>query len=253
MQKKRYAVIVGASSGLGRAFCQVLDQQEDFTDFVLIARRSDLLEELMETLIHPCYILSGDVGDTEFMQRVENFFQEEQASIQHLVVSAGFGKSASVEELGNINAEMVRINALALTQMNTICLSYMESGSYIYNVASVAAFMPQHGFATYAATKSYVLSYSRALNSELKSRGIHVLAVCPNPMETDFFRDSTGAGVQGIKRLAIEKPEQVARKALAKAQKNKDVSLTNFSAYFLLILSRILPHRLVLWFERKFS
>ena len=109
------------------------------------------------------------------------------------------------------------------------------------------------GFATYAATKSYVLSYSRALNSELKSRGIHVLAVCPNPMETDFFRDSTGAGVQGIKRLAIEKPEQVARKALAKAQKNKDVSLTNFSAYFLLILSRILPHRLVLWFERKFS
>lgn len=83
---------------------------------------------------------------------------------------------------------MVDVNCRALTAVTRLVLPYMSENSRILQFASAAAFLPQPRFAVYAATKSFVLSYSRALAMELKSRQIYVTAVCPGPVKTEFFR-----------------------------------------------------------------
>lgn len=75
----------------------------------------------------------------------------------------------------------------ALTELTHIALPYMTSGAAVLQVASSIAYCPAPNFAVYAASKAYVLSLSEALNFELKGRGVHVMAICPGPVETEFF------------------------------------------------------------------
>ena len=83
---------------------------------------------------------------------------------------------------------MVDVNCKSLVYMTSLCLPYLAEGGRILQFASAAAFVPQPGFAVYAASKAFVLSYSRALNKELRPRRIAVTAVCPGPVKTEFFQ-----------------------------------------------------------------
>ena len=98
-----------------------------------------------------------------------------------LVNAAGFGKVGEVKKIAHrepsAQTAMIDLNCRALTRMTLICLPYLRLGSRVVNLASAAAFCPQPSFAVYAATKSYVLSFSRALGAELKRTGIYVTAV----------------------------------------------------------------------------
>ena len=98
------------------------------------------------------------------------------------------GKIGGVRELSvSDQTGMAELNCTALTAVTSMVLPFMPNNSRILQFASSAAFLPQPGFAVYAATKAYVLSYSRALNRELKDRGISVTAICPGPVKTEFF------------------------------------------------------------------
>ena len=108
-------------------------------------------------------------------------------SYTHLLVNAaGFGKTGTVEEIAKedkkLQLRMIDLNCRGLTEMTCTCLPWMHKGTRIINLASAAAFCPQAKFAVYAATKSYVLSFSRSLAAELKEKGIFVTAVCPGPV-----------------------------------------------------------------------
>ena len=142
---------------------------------------------------------------------------------------------------------MVALNCQALCAVTRLVLPYMAKNGRIIQFASAAAFLPQPGFAVYAATKSFVLSYSRALNSELKPRGICVTAVCPGPVKTEFFdiAETTGT-IPLYKRLVMARPEKVAALALRESMMGKTVSVYGplMKAFFL--LSKILPHSLLL-------
>ena len=85
---------------------------------------------------------------------------------------------------------MVDVNCRSLTRMTLLCLPFLRAGSRIVNLASASAFCPQPYFSVYAATKSYVLSFSRSLGEELRKKGIVVTAVCPGPVDTEFFKFS---------------------------------------------------------------
>ena len=113
--------------------------------------------------------------------------------------------------------------------------------------ASSAAFLPQPKFAVYAATKSYVLSFSRALNEELRSRQSHVTAVCPGPVDTEFFdRAEKGNDTLFIKKIVMAKPEKVVKKALLDARTKKDVSVYSLPIQAFYVVSKLLPHKLML-------
>ena len=96
------------------------------------------------------------------------------------------------------------------------------------------------------------MSWSRALHQELKDRNITVTAVCPNPMRTEFLEVS-GTDIEDnpIKKIGIEDVERVAARALKRSDRGKDMSVCSLPARFLRLISRIVPHRLILWFERK--
>jgi len=245
------AIITGASSGIGRQFAIDLDRDSRLDEIWLCARREDRLRELAESLSKPARILAGDITDKKWREQLLDEIKAERAQIHTLINSAGFGKFEAFCDL-DCNERMVEVNCQALTAVTSLCLPYMKAGGRIINMASVAGFMPQYKGAVYAASKAYVISFSRALYQELKDRDITVTAVCPNPMKTEFFEVS-GIEIDAnpIKKIGIEDVEKVAAKALKRSDKGKDMSVCSLTAKTLRVISRILPHRLVLWFERK--
>ncbi len=253
MVKKSIAIITGASSGLGREFVWLLDQSQEIDEIWLAARRENRLREIAEQLTHKTVIVAGDVTDPDWLSRLEQKLADENLQIDTLINSAGIGKIGTFSDIGlDTNALMVEVNVLALTKICSVCLPYLKKGGRILNVASVAAFLPQANFAVYAATKAYVLSLSRALNKELHKFGATVTAVCPNPMETEFFNFSgRKEKAQAIKNLGLEEPEKVARVALRKSAKGKDISVSSFISRLVRFSSRIFPHPFILWLEEK--
>lgn len=245
------AIVTGASSGLGQELARLLAAEKKADEIWLIARREDRLQALAAELPVPCRVLAGDLCEPAFQDRLRLALAERGALVQTLVNSAGFGKMGSAESIGEAaSAGMVELNCTALTRLCSMCLPHMKEGGRIINIASVAAFLPQPNFAVYAATKAYVLSYSRALARELKKRGITVTAVCPNPMETEFFDRAGGKKqVSAIKKIGVEPVEKVAELALRRASRGKDLSLYCFPAKLIHVVSRILPHRFILWAE----
>ena len=177
----KIAVITGASSGMGREFAvQVSKLYRNLDEIWVVARRTERLEELKKKLTVPVRIFDGDLGRDYIYERIEKSLDQKQAKIRLLVNAAGYGKMGLTEKLDSLDlCGMIQLNCIALTKMTHLCLPYMERGARVVQVASAAAFAPQPGFAVYAASKSYVYSFSRALRMELKKHGISVTAVCP--------------------------------------------------------------------------
>lgn len=188
----KIAIVTGASSGLGREFVrQITRLYKNLDEIWVVARRAERLEELKEKL--PVYIrvFAGDMEEDLIYKQVLNRLENQNPDVRMLVNAAGFGKMGTIEEIAaedkKLQLRMIDLNCRGLTEMTLTCLPYMSKGSRIINVASAAAFCPQSGFAVYAATKSYVLSFSKGLGAEVRKKGIIVTAVCPGPVDTEFF------------------------------------------------------------------
>ena len=196
-------IITGASSGIGREFALQLDTLFSNMDEIwLVARRKERMEELSRRLTTKCRIISMDITDPVYMEQFAEILQIAKPQIRMLVNCAGFGLMGAVETLSlQEQKSMIELNAVALTEMTYRCLPYMRKNSRIIQLASSAAFLPQENFAVYAATKAYVLSFSQALNQELKKRHIYVTSVCPGPVDTEFFDIAEQYG----KTLAVKK------------------------------------------------
>ena len=123
----------------------------------------------------------------------------------------------------------------------------MAPKSRILNFASSAAFLPQPNFAVYAASKSYVLSFSQSLAEELRTTGIRVTAVCPGPVKTEFFeRAETSGHIPFYKYLFMANPEKVCHLALMDSVLGKGMSVYGVSMKLLRILSKLLPTKLIM-------
>lgn len=271
--KKNVIIVTGASSGMGKEFVKRIDQRFPKVDEIwLIARRKDVLQELADSCNHTCKVLAFDLCEKQAQDEIKDLLAEEQPQITLLVNSAGYGilgpfykdteavKNADFVKNEKMSVDagwmkeqtgMVSLNCEALTAMTYLCIPYMKKGSRIIQLASSAAFLPQPKFAVYAATKSYVLSFSRALNEELRSRQIHVTAVCPGPVNTEFFdRAEKGSDTLFIKKLVMAKPERVVKKALLDAKDKKDVSVYSLPIQAFYLASKLLPHKLMLMVMR---
>lgn len=246
--KKKIAVITGASSGLGQEFAIQLDGiMHGLDEIWLIARRKERMTELAKLLDIPARVIAMDVTEPEDIRVFCKMLAEEKASIRMLVNCAGYGLMGRFdgidieEQLG-----MLEVNCKALTRMTYECIPYMCKNGRIVQLASSAAFVPQKNFAIYAATKSYVLSFSRALREELKGRSIWVTAVCPGPVETDFFEIAEKYGsTLAVKKLTMVSPQKVVRDALRASRRKKEISVCSFPMKAFAILTKIVPHR---WF-----
>jgi short-subunit dehydrogenase len=244
------AVITGASSGLGVYFALEIDKNRpEIEEIWLIARRKERLEELAKKLTKKVKVLSLDITKEESLEEYKTALKQENCEVSILVNNAGFGKLGNFDEMNNDDLSgMIKLNCEALTVITSITLPFMEKGSEIINSCSIASFAPNTRMAVYSSTKAYVMSFSRAIRSELKSRKINCIAVCPGPMDTEFL---SLAGIEKGTSFTFDtlprvNPEIMARKSLKASKKGKAVYTNRIFYKFYRLLAKILPTSLIM-------
>ena len=249
------AIITGASSGMGSEFARQIAQKCLGLDEIwLVARRSRPMEELAENLSIATRIFAMDLTNPGSYESLRTALQEHNPRVRILVGCAGYGKvgaftaSSEADLLG-----MIDLNCKALTKITYLILPYMPKRSYLIQLASPAAFLPQPGFDVYAASKSYVLSFTRALREELRHRQIHVTAVCPGPVDTPFFDIAEENGEAFFfKKIFMASKEKVVRKALRDAFHGKDLSVYGIPMKIMHIGCKLLPQKWILYCYEAF-
>ena len=243
------AIITGASSGMGRQFVLQAAAMEHYDEIWVIARREERLEELAQMTKTPLRILALDLKESDSLSQIKKMLEERKLLVRLLVNAAGFGKFGPTAGLSDEEvSDMVQLNVYALAVLTKAVLPYMKSGGRIIQMASVAAFQPLPDMNIYAASKAFVLSFSRALGRELKRRGIMVTAVCPGWTRTEFFTVAQSTehpeSVRNFPGMA--RPADVVRKALGDSVKGKAVSVYGFHNKGHRLLAKLFPHRLVM-------
>ena len=246
------SVITGASSGLGKEYVhQVVKQLPDVDEIWLVARRLDRLEALAAAFPQKNFrLLSLDLCRDDDLETYRKTLCEADARVTLLINNAGFGKLGDFYEMPVADQlGMVDLNCRALTAVTSLTLPHMTKGSGILNVSSIASYVPTPRMAVYCSTKAYVTSFSQALREELRPRGIHVLAVCPGPMATEFLDVAAITGnSKTFQTLPYCRPEEVARISLGRLLRGKSW-YTNRALYKLYrVLAKIVPHRLFMKF-----
>lgn len=287
MNQKRpcVALISGASSGIGREFaCELARQHAQLheghrlhyrgsqrqkelmrsmvaglTELWLLARRSDKLEELRQELsqINPhlqYHLISCDLSNELELEKLSQELKQKNPRLHFLVNAAGWGFLQRVALSDRVSLQsMLKVNCMATLELCYQALPYAVRGCKIINISSAVAFLPLIGSAVYAASKSFVLNFSRALNHELKDVGINVLAVCPKAVSTEFW-NHVGKGShmqQSVQYFGVETPHEVVIKALADAVREKDISISSIQAKALYLGVRFAPSSLIFYLEDK--
>ena len=244
------AVVTGASSGMGKEFVFQLSSYVTVDEIWVIARRREALEALQEAVSVPVRPIPLDLCQEESFQAYQTLLETEKPNVRLLVNAAGFGKFGSAQNIPlEEDLKMLELNCKALVAMTRLTLPYMTSGSHILQLDSLSAFQPVPYITTYGATKAFVLSYSRALNRELKGTCIRVMAMNPGWVKTEFFRHAQQTNdhneVQYFNRL-YEAKDVVATGLRHLYKTKKDVSVHGLPIKGQVLLVKLLPHKLVM-------
>ena len=221
----KIAVITGASSGIGRELVYAADAKYSFDEIWVIARRTERLEELKDKCRNPIRPVALDLASDADLAAYAALLEKEKPEIALLVNAAGCGVFGPFEEK-ELDALLhsARLNALSLTAMCHLSLPCMKSGSAIVNMGSNSSWQPVPYQAVYGASKSYVLSLSRAIGRELRPRGVHVMCVCPGWIKTEFQQHAKhDEYIRYVDRWYG--PEEVASQAMKDLEKKKTVSI----------------------------
>jgi short-subunit dehydrogenase len=189
-KRMRITIITGASSGLGIQFAREIDRTEKEIDEIwLIARRQERLEKASEGLQKKTRILPLDLLDKQSFETLKTSLTEAKARVGLLIVNAGFAKIGSYADISLADTDdMIDLNCRAAVDTTLTCLPFMKAGDRIIEVCSTAAFSPLHEINVYAASKTFLYHYARALRMELRPRKIIVTALCPYWMkDTEFL------------------------------------------------------------------
>ncbi len=244
----KIAIVTGASSGMGKEFVLQLSQYVRVDEIWAIARREDALKALQAAV--PVRAVPLDLCDSESFARFAALLEAEKPEVMLLVNAAGFGKFGAYERISvEEECRMIDLNCKALVAMTRLTLPYMPAGSHVLQLASNSSWQPVPYITTYGATKAMVLSYSRAMNRELKSKGVRMMSMNPNWVRTEFFdhacQTNTANEVQHYDRL-YEARDVVATGLKDLYKTRKDYSIHGFMVRAQVRLVKLLPHRIVM-------
>ncbi|MGF1513429.1 MAG: SDR family NAD(P)-dependent oxidoreductase [Elainellaceae cyanobacterium] len=246
------ALITGASSGIGKSLAQEMAARG--TNLILVARSEDLLHALADDLKQRhdirADVIVQDLTKPDAAQAVFSATEQQGLTVDILVNNAGFGEYGPFSDRPRErHLDMVRLNILALVDLTYQFLPGMRSrqrGS-IVNIASIAAFQPIPYLSVYAASKSFVLSFSEALWAEVKSDGVGVSCICPGPTDTQFFDEAgfpdslSGSGME-----QTTTPEKVVEDIMAIIDSDNSVVVSgSFMNQFTANLPRLLPRQMI--------
>jgi hypothetical protein len=245
----RRALITGASSGIGYELAKLF--AADGWSLVLAARGEDKLKALADEL-RSRHNIAVEVVPIDLSQpgAAEKLFAAATAGgqpITGLVNNAGFGlygpyASNDVTQI----EDLIQVNVASLAALTRLALPEMviRRGGYILNVASAAGFQPGPLMAVYFASKAFVLHLSEAIAEEMAAAGIHVTALCPGPVHTDFARRASMEDVQMFKG-SILRAEDVARDGYRGLMRGKRIVIPGVKYKVLLFAGRFAPRALL--------
>ena len=253
----KIAIVTGASSGMGREFVLQLSRYVQVDEIWAIARRTDALEALKQECSVPVRPISMDLCMDESFEAMQQLLETEKPDVKLLVNAAGFGKFGSYHKISpEDDCRMIQLNCTALVRMTRLVLPFMASGSHILQLDSLSAFQPVPYITTYGATKAFVLSYTRAMNQELKRTGIRCMAMNPGWVRTEFFdhafQTNGGNEVQYFNYL-YEAEDVVATGLRDLYRSKKDYSVHGLPIKAQVKLVKFVPHNIVMkiWLNQQ--
>jgi len=246
--KAQFALITGASSGIGACFARALAARG--RPVVLVARSKDKLEALKADIAakHSLRIevIEQDLSVPGAAERLAAILKERGIAVDLLVNNAGFGAHGEFWRLPlDRQDKMLRLNIVALTELTHLLLPGMvaQHGGGMINISSTASFQPVPYTSVYAATKAYVTSFSMGLAEEVGEYGVKVLALCPGGTATNFF----DAGQFSKREFpgGLQSPEEVVEVGLRALDRGRSLAVTRFINRLLIFAQRLAPRRLV--------
>lgn len=252
----KIAIITGASSGMGKEFVRQFSQYVTVDEVWVIARREQQLQQLQAICPVAVRPLPLDLCAQESFDTLAALLEKEQPDVKLLVNASGFGKFGRFEKIPLADElRMIDLNCKALVAMTRLVLPYMHAGSHILQLDSLSAFQPVPFITTYGATKSFVLSYSRAMNAELKGTGIRMMAMNPGWVKTEFFNHALQTSVSDVQYFSrlYEAADVVATGLKHLYKTKKDVSIHGLPVRNQVRLVKLLPHKIVMkvWMNQQ--
>jgi len=250
------AIVTGASSGMGKEFVLQLGKYVDVDEIWVIARREAALKALQTQVATPVRPVVLDLLDPKSFEAYTALLEEEKPNVKLLVNAAGFGKFGKFENISlEDDCRMIDLNSKALVIMTRLTLPYMQSGSHVLQLDSLSAFQPVPYITTYGATKAFVLSYCRAMNQELKGRGIRMMAMSPFWVKTEFFSHAFQTNQSEVQHFnpLYEAKDVVATGLKDLYKTKKDISIHGLHAQLQVLGVKLLPHKLVMriWLNQQ--
>ena len=245
---KGYAVITGASSGIGTEFAKRL-AKEGYS-LILIARRKDRLEALANELDVETLLLTTDLSDMDECRRVMKEIEDKDVEV--FINNAGFGccgETLAIKTETELN--MIDLNVKAMHLLTKLALEKMikNDKGYILNVASSAGLLPAGPYmSSYYATKSYVTSYTKGVAEELRRRksNVYIGCLCPGPVDTEFNKvANVEFALKGISANFC------ANYAITQMFKKKITIVPAFVMKALVVLARFIPSKLYIAIAAK--
>ncbi len=248
MNQGKWALITGASGGIGLDFANIMAQ--DGLNLVVVARSQDKLQKLKSELEKKhsiqVKVLVKDLSKPESPSEIHSELDKENIFINVLVNNAGFGNYGAFYK-SDLNKElnMIQVNITSLTHLSRLFIEPMvkKGEGKVLNVASAAAFQPGPGMANYFAGKAYVLHFSEALRNELMGTGVTVTCLCPGPTQTEFFKNARmGDSGMASRKMDSLKVAKIGYNAL---KKGKTIVIPGLFYKLLAFSVRTAPRRMV--------
>lgn len=241
------ALITGATTGIGYELAKLY--AKDKINLILVARDDEKLREVKEELSLydiMVYTISLDLAEDNSCEKVLDFVNKNNLSVDILINNAGMGSFGYLSEIEmEKELKLIDVNIRALTEITKMFLPIMidHGEGAIMNVASTAAFCAGPKMATYYASKAYVLNFTEALYEELRNTEIKVSCLCPGPVKTSF-QEKSGIRKSEAAKKALMTAKEVAKVAYKDFNKGKLIIVPGFKNKVIILLNKFIPRSL---------
>jgi short-subunit dehydrogenase len=245
-----YALITGASSGIGLELAKIMAEQGN--NLILVARRINLLQDLKVNLEAKygikVEVRAADLSISGEANALYELCQSRGLQIEYLINNAGYGDYGQFDTSKlDTYRNMLQLNVIALTELTALFVKDMKQrkSGKIMNVGSLAAFQPGPNFAVYAASKAYVMQFTEALNFELRGSGVTATLLSPGVTETGFVSRAS-MGDAAIAKGSLMDAQSVARAGYAAMMSGKLNVIPGIKNQILALGSKTMPSREIL-------
>ena len=256
----KWALITGASAGIGASFAQALGLRG--ANLVLVARRKERLDALARQLSSDhgiaVRVIVADLSDPAAPSRIMQELSSAGIGVDILINNAGFGLTGGyLDHDWQVHRDFIDLMVTSYCELTHLCLpGMMERGfGRIIQVASIAGLLPSgRGHTLYGATKAFLVSFSQSLAAEFGDQNIHTTALCPGLTYTEFHDvNGTRNMISDLPSFMVMPVNPVIEGALRAVEKQHVVFVPGNVNKFLVWLSDALPRPWAVWLMQKNS